>query len=119
DPGAICRTRPGFRDYAAAHFPQDRVAYLGVTFPGMNPKARVSAVILDQRGLTLKRVSVVTVRLSGMTEGHRYTVPTTGSGGAALFALSPRAILPVAAYRFDIQTPGVTGHRYLYACIDS
>jgi hypothetical protein len=79
----------------------------------------VNAVILDQRGLVLKRVSVVTVRLSGMTEGHRYTVPTTGSGGAALFALSPRAIFPVAAYRFDIQTPGVTGHRYLYACIDS
>jgi hypothetical protein len=61
----------------------------------------------------------VTVRLSGMTEGHRYTVPATGSGGVALFALSPRAILPVAAYRFDIQTPGVTGDRYLYACIDS
>jgi hypothetical protein len=118
DPAAICRTRPGFRDYAAAHFPRDRVAYLGVTFPGMNPKARVSAVILDKRGLALKRQSVVTVRLSGLTEGHRYTVPTTGSGGAALFALSPRAILPVAAYRFDIVTPGVVGHRYLYACVD-
>jgi hypothetical protein len=118
DPAAICQTRPGFRDYAAAHFPRDRVAYLGVTFPGMNPKARVSGVILDQRGLALKRLSVVTVRLSGMTEGHRYTVPTAGSGAAALFALSPRAIMPVAAYRFDIQTPGVTGHRYLYACVD-
>ena len=118
DPAAICRTRPGFRDYAAAHFPADRVAYLGVTFPGMSPKARVSGVILDQRGLALKRLSIVTVRLSGMTEGRRYTVPTSGSGGAALFALSPRAILPVAAYRFDIVTPGVTGHRYLYACVD-
>lgn len=118
DPAAICRTRPGFRDYAAAHFPGDRVAYLGVTFPGMSPKARVSGVILDQRGLVLKRLSAVTVRLSGMTEGHRYRVPTAGSGAAALFALSPRAILPVAAYRFDIVTPGVTGHRYLYACVD-
>ena len=119
DPAAICRTRPGFRDYAAAHFPRDRVAYLGVTFPGMSPKARVSGVILDRRGLVLKRLSVVTVRLSGMTAGHRYTVPTSGSGAAALFALSPRAILPVAAYRFDIVTPGVAGHRYLYACIDA
>lgn len=119
DPAAICRTRPGFRDYAAAHFPRDRVAYLGVTFPGMSPKARVSGVVLDRRGLVLKRLSVVTVRLSGMTAGHRYAVPTSGSGAAALFALSPRAILPVAAYRFDIVTPGIAGHRYLYACIDA
>jgi hypothetical protein len=119
DPGAICRVAPGFRDYAAAHFPADRVAYLGVTFPGMSPRARVTGVSLDRRGLVLMRLSVVTVRLSGMTEGRRYTVPTSGTGGAALFALSPRAILPVAAYRFDIVTPGVAGHRYLYACIGS
>lgn len=118
DPGAICRVKPGFRDDAAAHFPADRVAYLGVTFPGMSPQARVTGVSLDRRGLVLKRLSAVTVRLSGMTEGRRYTVPTSGTGGAALFALSPRAILPVAAYRFDIVTPGVAGHRYLYACVD-
>ena len=52
--------RPGFRDYAVAHFPADRVAYLGVTFPGMNPKARVTGVILSRAGPTLKRLSVVT-----------------------------------------------------------
>ncbi|HEX7473312.1 MAG TPA: hypothetical protein VF323_09535 [Candidatus Limnocylindrales bacterium] len=118
DPAALCRTPPGFRDYAAAHFPADRVAYLGVTFPGMNPKARVTGVVLGRGALTLKRLSVVTVRLSGMTAGRRYTVPTSGTGGAALFALSPLAILPVAAYRFDIVTPGVAGHHYLYACVD-
>lgn len=118
DPGAVCRTKDTFRDYATAHLPADRVAYLGVTFPGMDPRATVTGVVLDRRGLALKRVPVVTVPLSGMTEGRRYTVPTTGFGGAALFALAPRAIMPIAAYRFDIQTPGLAGHRYLYACID-
>jgi hypothetical protein len=118
DPAAVCRTPPGFRDYAVAHFPADRVAYLGVTFPGMNPKARVTGVILGRAGPILKRLSVVTVRLSGLTDGGRYTIPTSGTGGAAIFALSPRAILPVAAYRFDIVTPGVAGHHFLYACID-
>jgi hypothetical protein len=118
DPGAVCRTKDTFRDYATAHLPADRVAYLGVTFPGMDPRAKVTGVVLDRRGLALKRVPVVTVPLSGMTEGRRYTVPTTGFGGAALFALAPRTIMPTAAYRFDIQIPGAGGHRYLYACID-
>lgn len=118
DPGAVCRTKDTFRDFTTAHLPADRVAYLGVTFPGMDPRAKVTGVVLDRRGLALKLVPVVTVPLSGMTEGRLYTVPTTGLGGATLFALAPRAIMPVAAYRFDIQMPGVTGHRYLYACID-
>ena len=118
DPAAVCRTQDGFRDYAAAHLPADRVAYLGVTFPGMDPRARVTGVVLDRHGLVLKRLSVVRVPLSGMVEGRRYTVPTSGSGGAALFALTPPAIMPVAAYRFDIVAPGVPGHRYLYACIE-
>ena len=118
DPGAICRVKPGFRDYAAAHFPADRVAYLGVTFPGMSPKAQVSGVILGRPGLVLRRQSAVTVRLSGLTEGRRYRVPTSGTGGATLFALSPRAIMPIGAYRFDIVTPGVKGHQFLYACVD-
>jgi hypothetical protein len=118
DPGAICRVKPGFRDYAAAHFPADRVAYLGVTFPGMSPKAQVSGVILGRPALVLRRQSAVTVRLSGLTEGRRYRVPTSGTGGATLFALAPRAIMPIGAYRFDIVTPGVSGHRFLYACVD-
>lgn len=119
DPAAVCRTPGGFRDsVAAAHFPAGRVAYLGVTFPGMSPRARVTAVVLDHGGLILKRTPNVTVALSGMVEGRRYTVPTSGSGGATLFALAPPAIMPIAAYRFDIVTPGVAGHRYLYACIE-
>ena len=117
DEAAVCRTPSAFRFYAGAHFPANRVAYLGVTIPGMDARARVTGVVVDKRGLALKRLPVVSVRLSGMTEGVRYTVPTAGSGGAALFALAPRAIMPVAAYRFDIQLPG-GGHRYLYACID-
>jgi hypothetical protein len=118
DPAAICRVRTGFRYYLGAHLPANRVAYLGVTVPGMDARARVTGAVLGKRGLVLKRLPVVKVRLSGMPEGVRYTVPTAGSGGAALFALAPRAILPVATYRFDIQVPGVSGHRYLYACID-
>ena len=117
DEAAVCRTQSSFRYYAGAHFPANRVAYLGVTIPGMDARAKVTGVVVDKRGLALKRLAVVSVRLSGMTEGVRYTVPTTGSGGAALFALAPRAIMPVAAYRFDIQMPG-GGHHYLYACID-
>jgi hypothetical protein len=118
DEAAVCRTPSAFRFYAGAHFPADRVAYLGVTIPRMDARATVTGVVVDKRGLVLKRLSVVSVRLSGMTEGVLYTVPTAGSGGAALFALVPQAIMPVAAYRFDIQRPGVSGHRYLYACID-
>jgi hypothetical protein len=117
DEAAVCRTQSSFRYYDGAHFPANRVAYLGVTIPGMDARAKVTGVVLDKRGLALKRLPVVSVRLSGMTEGVRYTVPTAGTGGAALFALAPRAIMPVAAYRFDIQLPG-GGHRYLYACID-
>jgi hypothetical protein len=117
DEASVCRTPSAFRFYAGAHFPANRVAYLGVTIPGMDARASVTGVVVGKRGLALKRLPVVSVRLSGMTEGVRYTVPTAGSGGAALFALAPRAIMPVAAYRFDIQLPG-GGHHYLYACID-
>lgn len=118
DPAGVCRVANGFRYYLSAHLPRDRVAYLGVTIPAMTPAVRVSAAVLDQRGVVLKRLPEVSVRLSGMTEGVRYTIPTSGAGGAALFALAPRAIMPVGAYRFDIQVPGISGHRYLYACID-
>ena len=118
DPAAICRTRSGFRDYAAAHFPAGSRRLPGRDVPRDEPEGPGERGHPRPRGLALKRQSVVTVRLSGLTEGHRYTVPTTGSGGAALFALTPRAILPVAAYRFDIVTPGVAGHHYLYACVD-
>lgn len=116
-PDAACRAPYGFRDQVAAHYPAHRVAYLGVTYPGMDPLARVTGVILDRPGSALKRLPVVSVALSGMVDGRRYTVPTSGTGGAALFSLSPPAVMPVASYRFDIQIPGVAGHRYLYACV--
>jgi hypothetical protein len=118
-PDAACRAPDGFRDPPAAHYPARRVAYLGVTYPGMDPRARVTGVMLDRPRSVLKRLPVVSVALSGMIDGQRYTVPTSGTGGAALFALSPPAIMPVGSYRFDIQIPGISGHHYMYACIGS
>ena len=118
-PNVACVTSVGFRDQPAAHYPAHRVAYLGVTYPGMDPRARVTAVVLDRPGTAIKRVPIVNVALSGMVDGRRYTVPTSGTGGAALFELSPPGIMPVGTYRFEIQIPGVRGHHYMYACIGS
>lgn len=116
-PDLTCHTPGPSRDRTAVQLPAGRVAYLGVTFPGMNPRARVTAAILDRAGLALRRLPALVVPLSGMTEGFRYTVPSSGSGAAVLFALAPPRILPIATYRFDIETPGLIGQRYLYACI--
>ena len=97
--------------------PAGRVVYLGVTFPGMDPRATVTAKVMQWTGVALKRQPPVVVPLSGRTEGQRYTVPSTGAGGVVLFAAAPIGILPFATYRFDVETPGISGHRYLYACI--
>jgi hypothetical protein len=83
----------------------------------MNPRARVTAAILDPAGLALRRVPSLVVLLGGMTEGRLYTVPSSGSGGTVLFAMAQPRILPSSTYRFDVETPGIIGHRYLYACI--
>ncbi|MBF6605024.1 MAG: hypothetical protein IVW53_05510 [Chloroflexi bacterium] len=117
EPGGVCHALGVPRYRAAVQLPAGRVAYLGVTFPGMNPRAHVIAAVLDQAGLALSRVPSLAVLLSGMTQGRRYTVPSAGSGGTVLFAMAPPGILPSATYRFDIETPGIVGHRYLYACI--
>jgi hypothetical protein len=103
----------------AVHLPVGRVAYLGVTFPGMDPRARVTASILDRTGIALSRVKAPAVRIRGLIEGRTYVVPSSGSGGAVLFSFDPPSLLPSAAYRFDVVAPGIPGHRYLYACVGS
>jgi hypothetical protein len=116
-PDAACHVPGGSRDRIAVRLPAGRVAYLGVTFPGMNPRASVTGAILDGPASALKRVPSLVVPLSGMTEGRPYTVPSSGAGGVVLFTTTTPRILPSATYRFDIETPGISGHRYLYACI--
>jgi hypothetical protein len=118
-PDAACTAPTGSRDRSAVHLPGGRVAYLGVTFPGMDPRARVTATVLDRAGVALSRVVSPVVRIRGMIAARQYLMPSSGFGGAVLFALDPPVVLPPAAYRFDIESPGVSGHRYLYACVGS
>lgn len=115
----VCQTTGGSRDRFAVHLPAGRVAYLGVTFPGMNPATDVTAATVSPLGAHLRRVPSVVVRLQGGTEGQLYRVPSSGSGGAALFATRPARPLPSATYRFDVMAPGTSGPRHLYACIGS
>ena len=116
-PDATCESPDRTRFRTTVQLPAGRVVYLGVTFPGMDPRATVTAQVMQRTGVALKRQPPVIVPLSGRTEGPRYTVPSTGAGGAVLFAAAPLGILPYATYRFDVETPGIAGHRYLYACV--
>jgi hypothetical protein len=119
DLSAVCAVSAGSRDRPAVHLPAGRVAYLGVTFPGMDPGAKVTASVLGRGGLALSRQAALTIRIRGLIAADQYLVPSSGSGGAVLFAVTPPVVLPPATYRFDIQSPGISGHRYLYACIGS
>ncbi len=116
-PSAVCAAPAGSRDRPAVHLPAGRVAYLGVTFPGMDPRAQVTASVLGRGGLALSRQASLTIRIRGLIAADQYLVPSSGSGGAVLFAMKPPVVLPTATYRFDITAPGIAGHRYLYACI--
>jgi hypothetical protein len=112
-----CRSPAPSRDRAAVHLPSDRVAYLGVTFPGGAPRPSVTAGVLGSPELLLQRVPSPVVRLGGMGAGGLYTIPGTGSGASVLFALAEPGFLPAATYQFDVDSPGMGGHHYLYACI--
>jgi len=116
-PDAPCVAPAGSRDRTAVHLPAGRVVYLGVTFPGMNPRAAIAASVLGRPGITIVRVSPIVVALAGMPAERRYTVPSSGSGGTILFGLAPPNLLPSEAYRFTITAPGLEGPTYLYACI--
>ena len=119
-PDLACEGSAAARDRTGVPLPAGRVAYLGVTFPGMDPLTRVTPFIHGPPSPTrasLGRVQNVVVPLAGLAFGRLYTVPSTGIGGAVLFAPTPPGILPSGTYRFDVGGSGVAGHRYLYACI--
>jgi hypothetical protein len=113
----LCSTRVRPRDRVAVALPAGRVAYLGVTFPGMDPGATVSVTTVGQPAPAIRRVTTPMLELVGLTVGTRYLIPSTGPGGTVLFASAPPAILRPGAYRFDIRIPGLLGARYVYACV--
>jgi hypothetical protein len=113
----LCSTKVRPRDRVAVALPAGRVAYLGVTFPGMDPGATVSVTTVGQSAPAIRRVTTPMLELVGLTVGTRYLIPSTGPGGTVLFASAPPAILRPGAYRFDIRIPGLAGARYVYACV--
>ena len=113
----VCSLAAPPLDRPAVHLPAGRVAYLGITYPGMDPRAGVRATVLGASGTTLRRVSPVVVQLDGLSPAGRYTLPSSGPGGTILFATSRPGIMPIDTYRFEIDLPGTAGPRYLYACI--
>jgi hypothetical protein len=119
-PDLACQSVAVPRDRTAVHVPAGRIAYLGVTFPGMDPGALVAASVhrpARAAGLAFGRVRSVVVPLAGLALGQLYTVPSTGMGGAVLFASTPPGILPAGTYRFEVTLPGTATHRFLYACV--
>jgi len=112
-----CSTELPPRFRPAVHVPADRVAYLGVTYPGMDLRAHVTATVLGPSGATLRRASSVVVHLVGLPVGELFTIPSSGLGGTILFATSTASFIPTDVYRFDVALPGTAGHRYLYACV--
>ncbi|HTS15153.1 MAG TPA: hypothetical protein VMH24_05775, partial [Candidatus Sulfotelmatobacter sp.] len=116
-PEVVCAIPADPRDQPAVHLPAGRVAYLGITFPGMAPAARVTATLAGY-GLPALRRAAPVVRLGGTSAGL-YALPGTGPGGAVLYVSAPPGMLPSTAYRFEIVAPEPVGHRYLYACVGS
>jgi hypothetical protein len=120
-PDLACQSTAVPRDRTVVHLPAGRVAYLGVTFPGMDPRALVAATVHGPNRsahAAFGRARTVVVPLAGLALGQLYTVPSTGMGGAILYAMTPPAILPSGTYRFDVRVPGSAGPRFLYACVD-
>ena len=115
-PDVPCAAKAVPRDRFAVPLPADRVMYLGVTFPGINEAAKVSAVDLDGPGQEFTRVPSLVASLSGKPVDATYRMPSAGPGAVVLFALPRGTVLPRGSYRFQIDAPGV-GTRYLYACV--
>jgi hypothetical protein len=116
-PGGVCSVASPPRARPAIHLPADRVAFLGLTYPGMGPGATITAAVLGASGASIAPVASPIVRLDGVTPPGRYVLPSSGLGAAALFGSTQPGILPTDAYRFEVSLPGVAGPRYLYACI--
>jgi hypothetical protein len=117
DPADAACPAPGGARGQAVRLPAGRVVYVGVTFPGMDPRARVDAVILGRPSVELTEARVVDVELSGMSPDRTYTVPSSGPGGTILFTTTPTTRLPSAPYRFELSIPGNDGPRFVYACV--
>jgi hypothetical protein len=109
------QTRP--LDRLAVLLPAERVAYLGITFPGMDPNATVSAAGIGRSLPPLRRLRSPSLPLVGLAVGAHYRIPTTGPGGTVLFAPTRGATLASGAYRFEIRAPGIDGPRFVYACV--
>jgi len=116
-PEDACRPPASPRDRTAVQLPAGRVAYLGITFPGMDPRAAVTVVRLGRGMGGLRTATGLTVRIAGQATNRRYRIPTSGPGGAILFATTPAGIIAPGAYRFEVSTPELDGPRYLYACV--
>ena len=116
-PDLACHTPAVPRDERAVYLPAGRVVYLGVTFPGINPTAKVAAIDLDAPGARLRHVASVVVPLEGRTAGLGYRLPSSGPGAVLFFALPSATILPSATYRIDVTLPGTAVHRFVYACV--
>jgi len=115
-PNLPCTAKAVPRLRLAVPLPSDRVLYLGVTYPGMDPAATVTVADLDGPGVELSRVRSLVVSLSGQPIDASYRLPNAGPGAVAMFALPRGTALPKASYRFEIAAPGVA-LRYLYACV--
>lgn len=81
------------------------------------PRAEVTAAGPGGPSAILTRATSPTVQLAGMRAGRRYVIPSSGPGGAILFALPPPGPLASGAYRVEVTSPGAVGSWYLDACI--
>ena len=113
----LCGSQVRPLDRIAVLLPAGRVAYLGITFPGMDPGATVSVAAIGRSAASLRRVKSPSLALVGLTVGSRYRIPSTGPGGTVLFRPTSATTLRSGAYRFEIRTPGIDGARFVYACI--
>jgi hypothetical protein len=116
DAASLCDPTIPARDRPAVLLPAGRVAYLGVTYPGMDPRASVTAAGIRRAAPAFDRVPTLAVAIAGLEVGTRYAIPSSGPGATDLFATVPPQILSPGAYRFEVREPGA-GTRYVYACI--
>jgi hypothetical protein len=113
----VCSNAGTALDPPAPVLPARHVAYLGITFPGMDPRAIVSATGVGGSAAGLRRVQSPALALVGLTAGTRYRIPSTGPGGTVLFASTRPGRLAPGPYRFEVRSPGIDGTEYVYACI--
>ena len=128
-PDVACTTPSLFREASAAHLPVGQVKYLGVTFPGMSPKARVTAAVLGVTGIRIQRLPLLVVPPAGGPGDPSYVVPDSGVGAAVFFGrvlsgigtggIGSAGTWPSGTYRFEVRSPDFADARFMYACIGS